>query len=213
MPSDPLPSDVSQSETVKALPVILAFDTSAAHCAAAVLCGQEIVAARIEEMARGQADRLMPLLEEVLAEVSITWQDLNAIGVGIGPGNFTGIRISVAAARGLGLGLGIPVVGVDGFESRSAPGVLPAVPAPRDHVYVHLAGEAPRLMPRQEAEDHARGAGLTLVGEASPVGLAPAIARCAAARFKTTTTPPAPLYVKAAGAAPSRDIPPQLLDG
>ena len=85
-------------------PTILAFDTSAAHCAAALLRDGEIVTSCAEPMTRGQAERLMPLLHEVLALGGCTWADLDAIGVGIGPGNFTGIRISVSAARGLALG-------------------------------------------------------------------------------------------------------------
>src|SRR6056297_2365432 len=77
---------------------ILAFDTSAAHCAAAIVSGDTILARRDEEMARGQAERLMPLLAELLAEAGLAWSDLAALGVGTGPGNFTGIRIAVAAA-------------------------------------------------------------------------------------------------------------------
>jgi tRNA threonylcarbamoyladenosine biosynthesis protein TsaB len=37
------------------------------------------------------------------------------------------------------------------------------------------------------------------------------IARIAAERFKTETARPAPLYVRAADAAPSRDAPPVIL--
>ncbi len=192
-------------------PKILAFDTSAAHCAAAVLCGDEIRANRLEEMARGQADRLMDLLEEVLKEAGISWQDLDAIGVGIGPGNFTGIRISVAAARGLALGLNIPAVGVNGFDARATDGVLAAVPAPRDQVYIDAG--APRLTTRQEAEDIARGAGQTLHVEASPKDIAAEIAHHTRARFQADPAAPAPLYIKPADAAPSRDVPPALIDG
>ncbi|WP_282091545.1 tRNA (adenosine(37)-N6)-threonylcarbamoyltransferase complex dimerization subunit type 1 TsaB [Epibacterium ulvae] len=193
-------------------PVILAFDTSAAHCAAALLRGDDILLERIEPMSRGQAERLMPLLEEILSEAETNWSDLTALGVGVGPGNFTGIRIAVSAARGLALGLDIPAVGVDGFDARAQVGQLPAIPAPRDQVYAQPSGEAPRLMSAQEASDIARGAGLTFAPEASPAGLAGQIARHTANRYKTTTTPPAPLYLRAADAAPSRDTPPPLLD-
>ena len=106
-------------------PRILAFDTSAAHCAAALLIGDRIVAERFEPMAKGQAERLMPMLEDVLADAGAVREELDAIGVGTGPGNFTGVRIAVAAARGLSLALGIPAVGVTGFEAtrqRHAPG-------------------------------------------------------------------------------------------
>ncbi len=97
-------------------PTILAFDTSVAHCAAALLSGGRIVAQRYEEMAKGQGERLIGLLGDVLDDHGAVWADLDGIGVGIGPGNFTGIRIAVSAARGLALGLGVPAIGVSGFE-------------------------------------------------------------------------------------------------
>lgn len=194
-------------------PLVLGFDTSAAHCAAALLRGPAVLASRFEETSRGQAERLMPILEDILEEAGVTWSALDAIGVGIGPGNFTGIRIAVSAARGLALGLQIPAVGVDGFEARRAPGSLAAIPAPRDQVYAALPGEAPRLMPLLEAADAARVAGLTFAPEASPAGLAQRIAELAAQRYPDTTKAPAPLYLRAADAAPARDLPPQLIDG
>ncbi|MCX8954637.1 tRNA (adenosine(37)-N6)-threonylcarbamoyltransferase complex dimerization subunit type 1 TsaB, partial [Ruegeria sp. NA] len=138
-------------------PTILAFDTSAAHCAAALLRGGVIAVSRVEGMSRGQAERLMPLLQEVLTEAGCVWADLDAIGVGIGPGNFTGIRISVSAARGLALGLGVPAVGVSGFDALielAEENQLPAIPAPREQVYVQLPGTSPCLLPRDEAEQH-----------------------------------------------------------
>ena len=52
-----------------------------------------------------------------------------------------------------------------------------------------------------EAEEAARGAGLTFAPEASPAGLAEAIARLAAARMDQDTAAPAPLYLRAADAA------------
>jgi tRNA threonylcarbamoyl adenosine modification protein YeaZ len=70
-------------------------------------------------MARGQAERLMPLLAELLAEAGAGFGDLAAIGVGIGPGNFTGVRISVAAARGLALARAIPAIGIGRLEAAA----------------------------------------------------------------------------------------------
>ncbi|HRO15722.1 MAG TPA: tRNA (adenosine(37)-N6)-threonylcarbamoyltransferase complex dimerization subunit type 1 TsaB, partial [Paracoccus sp. (in: a-proteobacteria)] len=84
----------------------LGFDTSAAHCAAAVVFGGCILAQRFEPMQKGQAERLFPLLAEVMDEAGVALSDLTVLGVGTGPGNFTGIRIAVAAARGLSLSLG-----------------------------------------------------------------------------------------------------------
>ena len=87
-------------------PLILAFDTSAAHCAAALLSGGQLVGSVHEAMQRGQAESLMGICEALLQQHDVTYRDLTAIGVGVGPGNFTGVRISVSAARGLALGGG-----------------------------------------------------------------------------------------------------------
>ena len=194
--------------------VILGFDTSAGHCAAALLRGDQVVTSKLELMTRGQAERLVPLLEEVLAEGGVGWKDLTAIGVGVGPGNFTGIRIAVSAARGLALGLGIPAVGVNGCQSRALiePSAVPAIPAPRDQVYLCDTADPcamPRLITKADAEAQSRG---KIWAESSPPSLADAIARVAAQNYQTTTQPPAPLYAREADAAPSRDIPPKILD-
>lgn len=184
----------------------LAFDTSGRHCAAALLRGDVVIALHSEEMARGQAERLMPLLEDVLAQSGVTWTDLSRIGVGIGPGNFTGIRISVSAARGLALSLGIPAVGVSTFEATSfgvAQDHIAVVPAPRDQAYVSEAGTAPRLAPEMPVSD------LPVLLPPPPGVLVENIARVAVT--KETTTRPAPLYIKSADAAPSRDQPPKIL--
>ncbi|WP_170573898.1 tRNA (adenosine(37)-N6)-threonylcarbamoyltransferase complex dimerization subunit type 1 TsaB [Ruegeria atlantica] len=189
-------------------PIILAFDTSAAHCAAALLQGESILLSRAEPMSRGQAERLMPLLEEVLAEADCTWRDLTAIGVGIGPGNFTGIRISVSAARGLALGLGIPAVGVSSFDALAEIGDgLPAIRAPREQVYVALPGQEPALMAQVQAES----LGPLILNDDAKAQVQ-AIARLTAQHWQSTTTPPAPLYVRPADAAPSKDAPPVLLE-
>lgn len=185
-------------------PTVLAFDTSAAHCAAALLRGGRIVARHSEEMGRGQAERLFPLLEDLLAGSGAAWADLTRIGVGIGPGNFTGIRISVSAARGLALSLGIPAIGVSTFDAirNTQPQARAAVPAPRDHVYLIRDG-VPVLLPRDQA-----GADLTALPAAAD--LASAIAHVAASAPPGPS--PAPLYVRAADAAPARDAPPVILD-
>ena len=126
-------------------------------------------------MGRGQAERLMPLLEEVLAEGGARWGDLNRIGTGVGPGNFTGIRISVSAARGLALALDIPAVGVSTFDAiglEATGAYLPAVAAPREQVYIRPDREEPKLVPIEEAEK----LGLPLALPPAPEELALAIA-------------------------------------
>ncbi|WP_212525022.1 tRNA (adenosine(37)-N6)-threonylcarbamoyltransferase complex dimerization subunit type 1 TsaB [Actibacterium sp. MT2.3-13A] len=213
-------------------PLVLGFDTSAAHCAAALLCGERVLARAEEDMGRGQAERLMPMLEELLSEAGVTWSDLGAIGVGVGPGNFTGIRIAVSAARGLAMSLGIPAVGVSSFEAlaegRDGP-VLAIVAAPRGMSYMQLLGDhatGPDLVEGLAVPAQMRAPGLTCIGAqaeeaaqnlgasaAAPAHpLAVAIARVALARRNDRPARPAPLYLRAADAAPAADQPPVILD-
>jgi tRNA threonylcarbamoyladenosine biosynthesis protein TsaB len=64
-----------------------------------------------EERSVGHAERLMPMIGEVMAAAGLGFPDLDRIAVTVGPGTFTGVRAGVAAARGLGLAAGLPVAG------------------------------------------------------------------------------------------------------
>lgn len=205
-----MPSDTGSG------PAVLGFDTSGGWCRAALLRGTQVVAARDEAMARGQGERLMPLLEEVLAQGGLAWRDLAALGVGTGPGNFTGIRISVSAARGLALGLGIPAIGVSRFEALALDG--PALPvlvaAPRGQGWLQADG-APELCDISALQDPviadvAEFPTLHVTPPAHP--LAEAIALIASAGSTTPQPRPAPLYLREADAALPSAAPPALID-
>lgn len=94
--------------------MILVIDTSGPECAAGIYdAGKNIiVAAKSETLGKGHAERLIPMIDEVLGEAGLSLKDMTRIGVTVGPGSFTGIRVGVAAARGFALSLGIPAVGV-----------------------------------------------------------------------------------------------------
>ena len=103
-------------------PMILAIDTSTAACSAALFDEYgECVASRDERIGRGHAERLVPMLAELL-----DGRTADRILVGVGPGSFTGIRVGIAAAHGLAIGwdaelsglssLALLAAGVDGDE-------------------------------------------------------------------------------------------------
>jgi tRNA threonylcarbamoyladenosine biosynthesis protein TsaB len=88
---------------------VLVIETATAACSVALLEGDRVVAARHEVVGRGHAERLVPMIGEVLAEAGTDRADL--IQVDCGPGSFTGIRVGIAAARGLAFAWGVPVTG------------------------------------------------------------------------------------------------------
>ena len=205
-------------------PVILGFDTSGKHCSVALFTEGDIVSAKHEEMSRGQAERLFPMLEEVLSDAGHTWADLDALGVGSGPGNFTGIRIGVSAARGLALSLCIPAVSVPLMDALAEDAPLPALlslAGPRDMYYLQLR-ESGKMGETELSDLSSRPpcpSGTVAIGERSDVIAeildiptrsatytpGSAIARIAARRFPTTTERPTPVYLRPADAAPRKD--------
>ena len=186
------------------VPLVLSFDTAAAHCAAALVSSDQILGTMSEPLSKGQAERLIPMLEELLTGAGKSWGDLDLIAVGIGPGNFTGVRISVSTARGLALSLGIPAVGVSVFEALAF----------GTKGFLTITRDARRGMGfSQEFEDGvAIGEPTLSVGavlEADQFVDSANIARCAVG--KDTGIPPAPLYLRSADAALPSDPPPQIL--
>ena len=187
---------------------ILAFDTSAAHCAAALLSGDRIIADTDVPMDKGQSEALLPILEGVLASAGKTWADLTALAVGTGPGNFTGVRSAVATARGLALGLDIPAIGVTRLEALAHGHPRPVTiieDARRGEVYVQTFtadGPGPaRLMP----------AGPDPHDRIQTTPIAHAIAHIAATRTGGQNPRPAPFYLRGPDAAPPSDPPPMIL--
>ena len=197
--------------------MILAFDTSSARCAAAVIADGQVLASAEEHMAKGQAERLLVLCEELLDQAGGRFADLTAVGVGVGPGNFTGIRISVSAARGLALGLGIPAVGVSAFDALRFGQAGPcacAVDARRDQVYLQIfdgaSSSTPELADLQNLPPY-KGPLIGHTGQSPRYPMAEAIGLIAQERYASETSRPAPLYLRPADAAPARDQAPTIL--
>ena len=111
--------------------MILAFDTSTAACTAALLERDgTIVASRDEVIGRGHAERLVPLIEEML-DGHVPARIL----VGVGPGSFTGLRVGIAAAHGMAIGWSIPLSGMNSLALLAA-----AAPAGEGKVAAAIAG-------------------------------------------------------------------------
>ena len=95
--------------------MLLVIETATAACSVALLRGGKVVAERHEVVVRGHAERLVPMIEELLAGARPA-----AILVDCGPGSFTGLRVGLAAAQGLAIGWGIPVHGFSSLALLAA---------------------------------------------------------------------------------------------
>jgi len=124
--------------------VILALDTSTPACTAALFAADgTLYASRDEVIGRGHAERLVPLIAEML-DGHMPSQLL----VGVGPGSFTGLRIAIAAAQGLAIGWDVPLHGMSSLAllAVGAPGegpVAAAVSGGHGELFVQQFDRAP----------------------------------------------------------------------
>lgn len=90
---------------------LLALDTATEACSVA-LQTDDGVYHRWAEAPREHGDRVLAMIDAVLAEAAIARADIDLLVFGRGPGAFTGVRIATGLIQGIASGLDRPVVGV-----------------------------------------------------------------------------------------------------
>ncbi|MEM9575273.1 MAG: tRNA (adenosine(37)-N6)-threonylcarbamoyltransferase complex dimerization subunit type 1 TsaB [Pseudomonadota bacterium] len=204
--------------------IVLAIDTAANSCAACLYDAEsdQVLASIADDIGRGHAEHLLGTIDKVLAAADLTFEEIGKIAVSIGPGSFTGIRVGVATARSLGLALEKQVVGVSTLEAIAADyhadqQFAVAIQAGRGQAYVQGfdVGAAALDMPYVvKLDDHPSSKidpiFVVLIGNAAQLvddnrtialldqatGSIASIAKLGA----SSSTPPNPLYVRAADA-------------
>ena len=207
---------------------ILGIESSSRRGSVALLEGERLIASVEHEQANSHAERLLPLLEQLLVEAGWPKSSLDRLAVGVGPGSFTGLRAGIALAEGLSVGLDRPLWGV-GSLLAMARGALAESDGPccalldarRSElfaaVYDHQLRElcAPHALPLEDLPGFLLASGVkTVVGEVARTlthGLALATgpmldlphARWVAAlagQLDEASCPPEPQYVRGIGA-------------
>lgn len=191
-------SSSDRSDYADGAPIVnvLAFDTCFGAVSAAVRWrnrqGDWQTSEAYEALAVGHAERLLPLIDEVMIGAGVSFAELDRIAVTLGPGGFTGLRVGIATARALALATGVPVVGMSSLavmaeRARLLLGELPSerklavvVDARREANYVQVFGSesgaflsVPRLCTAIEAAAALPAGEIVLVGSgANAVGAA-----------------------------------------
>jgi tRNA threonylcarbamoyladenosine biosynthesis protein TsaB len=127
--------------------MILAFDTSSEACTAALFDGGGRLVARSDErIGRGHAERLVPMIAELIGEAKPA-----TVLAGVGPGSFTGIRVAVAAAHGLAIGWDCELLGFSSLALLAASagndGEPVAVATLGGHGHLFVQEFGPQLVP------------------------------------------------------------------
>ena len=99
--------------------LLLAFETSAKSCSAALHDGQKLLAESYQNSGLTHSQTLMVMAEDLLKVCGKSAADVTHLAVAAGPGSFTGIRIGVSAAKGIAWGAELPVYGVSTLEAMA----------------------------------------------------------------------------------------------
>lgn len=98
----------------------LGLDTTGPYCTAALCDSAKVLSYKTENIGRGHAERLAPMVKEVMDMAGVTSADINKLAVCTGPGSFTGTRVAMAFAKGFALPRKIPVVGLSSLAVWTA---------------------------------------------------------------------------------------------
>src|SRR5262249_35815964 len=100
--------------------LILAVETTADLCSLAIRDGQGTLVERAFRHRMHLLERLLPDVDELLADAGVALEEIEGFAVGIGPGSFTGVRIGVATVKTWADVLQKPVVGVLSLDAVAA---------------------------------------------------------------------------------------------
>lgn len=98
------------------MPTILAIDTTTNACSCALTLENGVVE-HFDVIPRQHASRLLPMIDRLMADNNLEYNDLDAVAFGQGPGSFTGLRIAAGVAQGIAFGSGLPVIPVSSLAS------------------------------------------------------------------------------------------------
>lgn len=121
---------------------LLALDTATEACSVALLHDGRVLS-HYEVIPRLHAQRLLPMIQQLLGEAGIALSAVDALAFGRGPGAFTGVRIAVGVVQGLAFALERPVLPVStlatiaqrAMREHAAEQVAVAIDARMDEVY------------------------------------------------------------------------------
>lgn len=197
----------------------LVIDTATAACSVALFDADLLLAEVHEEVGRGHAERLMPMIAALP-----DGGRADRLLVDCGPGSFTGVRVGLAAARALALGWDVPVHGYSSMAVIAAAGIsiaqqlAIAIIGGHGELFIQafasdplrptsdLASLTPEAAARVLTADHVFGSASERVVELRGYGTAhPRLPRAADAMRLAglATLPPSPIYGRGADAKPA----------
>lgn len=99
--------------------MILCLETATPTCSVAINDGNRNLALRECKGQNAHSEKITVFIKEVMDEVGIDYNQLDAVAVSKGPGSYTGLRIGVSTAKGICYAAGLPLMAVDTLHAMA----------------------------------------------------------------------------------------------
>ena len=98
---------------------ILGIETTTRRGSIALVENNEVVLSAEYEELHAHAERMLPLLNGLMAQAGWARTSVDRVGVGVGPGSFTGLRVGIALGQGIAIGIDVPILGVVSLQAMA----------------------------------------------------------------------------------------------
>jgi tRNA threonylcarbamoyladenosine biosynthesis protein TsaB len=120
---------------------ILGIDSTTPKSSVALVEQNKVLAETHLHPLTKHSNRILALVDQVLAQSGVSLDAVDAFAVTRGPGSFTGLRVGVSLVQGLVLATGKPCIGVDTLEAVAASAgpthrqICPCLDARKNQIY------------------------------------------------------------------------------
>ena len=99
---------------------ILHIETTSTVCSVAISSNDELLGIKEINEGYAHAENLHVFIQQILIEVKVSINELNAISISKGPGSYTGLRIGYSTAKGLCYALNIPLIAINTLKALTS---------------------------------------------------------------------------------------------
>lgn len=187
---------------------ILAFDVAIAGCTVATLdTDTKAVYKNHIATERGQAEMLIPLIDEIVTQAGWRMSDIDRVAVTTGPGSFTGVRIGLSTARSLAMALDVPVFGMSTLDilcRQCEEKALVLIDTKRGDYYGQCAGQGAKIW----SEEDVAGFNGPVIKDALPdiAILLQVAAEADLEEHYITSSAPSPIYLRGAEVSQPKSV-------
>lgn len=106
------------TKTIMKNQTILALDTATEACSVALWHNGNLF--HFDEISpRTHTQRILPMIDDLLAQSGITLKQIDVLAFGRGPGSFTGVRVGISVAQGIAFGANLPVAAISNLTAMA----------------------------------------------------------------------------------------------